>query len=383
MIVVHMDSGLGNQMLDYVEFLAIKKANPDQDVYIEKLIYDIPHHDGMFSMWNGYELGRIFGIKPPDIKEILSEEAYANILSKVEKSEFWKDNWNYGPHIRQALEDEGIKLTRYGRRLDLSGKRTGQGNTRSFTLEADGVNECNDLNCTVETKKNNVKDKVRCVITLFFQKTSLGYHTKRFLRKKEAKKLIDICNESYNINKKYDENAFVGHSLSFKYKGFDDEELNSLVKEVFLFPRIDEADTKNKEMMQIIQNNNAVSIHARRGDMLSLNGHCYTHGYFKRAVKYIKTHVENPIFVFFTDETSVGWCQENEDIFGLNFKKDRVYFVDWNIGEQSFRDMQLMAECHHNIFTESSFGFWGAYLNEHPDKITCAPDPLIMATNSF
>lgn len=60
----------------------------------------------------------------------------------------------------------------------------------------------------------------------------------------------------------------------------------------------------------------------------------------------------------------------------MDFKVDKVYFVDWNKGEESFRDMQLMAECKHNIFTQSSFGFWGAYLNTNPDKITCAPDPL-------
>ena len=78
---------------------------------------------------------------------------------------------------------------------------------------------------------------------------------------------------------------------------------------------------------------------------------------------------------------SIG--EENEKIFGLNFQKDTIRFVTWNAGRESFRDMQLMAACRHNIFTESTFGFWGAYLNENPDKITCAPDPTILATNWF
>ena len=89
------------------------------------------------------------------------------------------------------------------------------------------------------------------------------------------------------------------------------------------------------------------------------------------------------MFVFFTDENSVGWCEENEKIFGLNFSKDQVRFVTWNKGEDSYRDMQLMAACKHNIFTESTFGFWGAYLNQNPDKITCAPDCTMLATNTF
>lgn len=117
--------------------------------------------------------------------------------------------------------------------------------------------------------------------------------------------------------------------------------------------------------------------------MLFVNGYCYKYGYFKRAVRYIQERIENPVFYFFTDEKSVGWCQENEQIFGLDFQKDSVHFVDWNKGTDSYRDMQLMAACHHNIFTESSFGFWGAYLNEHPDKITCSPDPTWIATNDF
>ena len=135
--------------------------------------------------------------------------------------------------------------------------------------------------------------------------------------------------------------------------------------------------------MELIHDTNSVSIHARRGDLLFLNGHCYKFGFFKRAVRYIKKHVKDPVFIFFTDENSIGWCEENEKIFGLDFKKDRVEFVTWNKGEDSFRDMQLMVECKHNIFTESTFGFWGAFLNSNPDKITCAPDVTISSTNAF
>ena len=51
-----MDSGLGNQMLDYAEYLAIRESNPDGEIYIETLIYDLPDdRPGMFSKWNCYE----------------------------------------------------------------------------------------------------------------------------------------------------------------------------------------------------------------------------------------------------------------------------------------------------------------------------------------
>ena len=201
------------------------------------------------------------------------------------------------------------------------------------------------------------------------------------MRKLLVSKLIADANRAYDVFRKYPSDVYIGHSFAFKYKGFGIEKIDEKIRAAFTFPEIN--DERNQKMLEFIHGCNAVSIHARRSDLLFLNGYCYKYGFFKRSVKYIKRHVENPVFIFFTDENSVGWCEKNEKVFGLNFKKDKVYFVDWNKGKESFRDMQLMAECSHNIFTESTFGFWGAYLNRNPDKITCAPDPLILATNTF
>ena len=79
----------------------------------------------------------------------------------------------------------------------------------------------------------------------------------------------------------------------------------------------------------------------------------------------------------------IEWCKENSRIFGLDYSKDQVYFVDWNIGEDSFRDMQLMTHCKHGIITNSSFGWWGAYLIQNPNKITISPSLEINTTHHF
>lgn len=351
MRVVHMDSGLGNQMLDYAEYLAISRENQDEDCYLENLIYELPHKEGMFSMWNGYELEKIFGINPPNIKQVFDEEAWKRILKKVENSEFWKENWNYAPYITRAFDEEGVHLTNLGKKAEVLSEMP-------LTL----------------------KRRARLLTTCFFQ-TRIGYHVKRHLRKLLAERLITKANAEYDVFRKYPSDVYIGHSFAFKYKGFGIERVDNEIRKAFSFPAIE--DNRNKAMLELIHESNAVSIHARRSDLLFLNGYCYKYGFFKRSVKYIKKHVENPVFIFFTDEKSVGWCEKNEQIFGLDLKKDKIYFVDWNKGEESFRDMQLMAECKHNIFTESTFGFWGAYLNKNPGKITCAPDPMILATNSF
>lgn len=351
MLVVHMDSGLGNQMLDYLEYLMIQKNNPDQKCYLENLIYELPYKEGMFSMWNGYELERVFGLKIPNIREQFSEDAWNRILKYVEDSRFWEENWNYSPYIVQALEQEGIQLHNLGQ---------GAG--------------------YLDVERQERQSAIRHLLTCFFR-TAPGYHIKRLMRLALQKQLVERNRARYPIGEIYPEDSYVGHSLALKYKGFGIEQMDAEIRRDFQFPSI--TDLQNLKMLELVQNTNSVAIHARRGDMLFMNGHCYQYGFFRRSVHYIKRHVKNPVFVFFTDESSIGWCEENEHIFGLDFQKDRVEFVTWNKGQESFRDMQLMAQCKHNIFTESSFGFWGAYLNENPDKITCAPDCTILATNVF
>lgn len=351
MLVIHTDSGLGNQMLDYVEYLAIKRSNPGKECYLESLIYEIPRRDGMFSMWNGYELERVFGIHIPNIREKFSADAWKRILKSVEKSGFWKEDWNYSPYIVESMAKEGIRLNNLG----------------------EGVGY---LDSSIQKKHR----WLRHLLTQFFR-TASGYHLKRWLRLILTDKMIEKNKERYKVFREYPDNSFVGHSLAFKYKGFQIEDFDKEIREAFVFPAI--TDEKNRQMLAYIKSVNAVAIHARRSDLLFVNGHCYEHGFFRRSVRYIKKRVVDPVFVFFTDENSVGWCEKNGKIFGLDFHKDQVRFVTWNRGTESYRDMQLMAECKHNIFTESSFGFWGAYLNSNPNKITCAPDCTILATNTF
>ena len=351
MRVIHMDSGLGNQMLDYAEYLAIRETNPDGEYYLENLIYELPHMPGMFSQWNGYELERIFGIHFPNIKECFDQSQWEEILKEVAESQFWKEDWNFAPYIVEAFQRQGLKL----------------------------VSMIPDKRPALQ-KKAGRKAKLRGELTDFFR-TAPGYHTKRLLRRIFQKYILEKKNQSIDVFRRYPQDVLAGHSLAFRYKGFGMERIEKQIREAFQFPPI--LDEKNLRMLELIRNTNSVSIHARRSDMLFVNGDCYRYGYFKRAVHYIRKRTEKPVFIFFCDENSIGWCEKNEKVFDLDFQKDDIYFVDWNKGLESFRDMQLMAQCKHNIFTQSSFGFWGAWLNENPNKITCAPDILFEATNSF
>jgi hypothetical protein len=83
------------------------------------------------------------------------------------------------------------------------------------------------------------------------------------------------------------------------------------------------------------------------------------------ALKKITSCIETPHFFIFSDDTE--WAQENL-YFEHPFK-----FITHNGAEKSYEDMRLMSLCRHNIIANSSFSWWGAWLNRNPEKIVIAP----------
>ncbi|MEL7648001.1 MAG: alpha-1,2-fucosyltransferase [Sedimentibacter sp.] len=336
-------------MLDYAEYLALKRSNPNEKCYIENLIYEIGDSQSAISMWNGYELESVFDIKAPNIKEIFSEDQWNEIINHVKESRFWLDNWRYSDAVCKAFANEGVLLKPLNNRPSLEEKE----------------------------KTNGILKRTRTR----FAGTYIGYSVKRLLYIVFQNAVIKKVSTPEKLFYATDEDIYGGHFLKFQYKGNGIDNIDADIRQAFKFSEI--TDDKNLVCLDIINSTNSVSIHARRGDMLGINKYCYEYGYFKRAVKFIKRKVADPVFFFFCDPGSVEWCRENYDIFGLDKNEDTVNFVDWNKGNQSYRDMQLMSKCKHNIITTSSFGWWGAYLNENPNKITCSPDIRINTTNSF
>jgi hypothetical protein len=127
---------------------------------------------------------------------------------------------------------------------------------------------------------------------------------------------------------------------------------------------------RNLELAAEITSVNAVSLHVRRGDYVSDPKTTATHRvcsleYYHSAIKYIADHVERPHFFVFSDD--MDWVKSNlKSQFPLSY-------VDHNQGADSYNDMRLMSLCHHHIISNSSFSWWGAWLDDRPDKIVIAP----------
>ena len=95
MKVVHIESGLGNQMLSFCEYMALKSINANEKFYIENIVYDIPECNDVICQWNGYELKHIFGINVPNVRELFTEAQWDNIIKSIRDSQFWFHNWNW------------------------------------------------------------------------------------------------------------------------------------------------------------------------------------------------------------------------------------------------------------------------------------------------
>lgn len=136
---------------------------------------------------------------------------------------------------------------------------------------------------------------------------------------------------------------------------------------------------KNAELVSQMTQVNAISLHVRRGDYVNNSKTNSVHGvcsldYYQAAVEYISRRVENPCFFVFSDD--IPWVKKNLKI-GMPCE-----YVDHNQGPASHLDMQLMSKCRHHIIANSSFSWWGAWLNLDPHKIVIAPRKWFSASKN-
>jgi hypothetical protein len=127
---------------------------------------------------------------------------------------------------------------------------------------------------------------------------------------------------------------------------------------------------QNIEISSRMQDCQSVSLHVRRGDYVT---HAATSKvlnvcsleYYRKAITHIADHVTSPKFFVFSDD--LPWVKNN---LKATFQ---IEYVDGNQGPQSYIDMQLMSHCKHHVIANSSFSWWGAWLNPSPKKVVIAP----------
>jgi hypothetical protein len=114
---------------------------------------------------------------------------------------------------------------------------------------------------------------------------------------------------------------------------------------------------------EVLSHSNTVAIHYRSYDKEDPHHEVYAAcdvDYYQRAMSLFS---KDTLFVIFSND--MAWCKKNFKNLSYQF-----YFVE---GEPHYHDLYLMSMCHHNIICNSSFSWWGAYLNKNIDKVVIAP----------
>ena len=159
------------------------------------------------------------------------------------------------------------------------------------------------------------------------------------------------------------------------FKGFYQSErffsdIEQEVRKAFAFDMSKASDRSVQMAARMDGDVNSVSLHVRRGDYLEPKhwentGSVCQLPYYRNAIAEIKSRLKNPVFYVFSDD--LEWVKENLPL-------DNAVYIDWNKGNDSWQDMMLMSHCRRHIICNSTFSWWGAWLDPHKDKTVIVPE---------
>jgi hypothetical protein len=170
----------------------------------------------------------------------------------------------------------------------------------------------------------------------------------------------------------FDPSVFAVHADTY-FDGYWQSEqyfapIADVLRQVFTFKRPLEPSAVGQA--ERIETSTAVSLHVRRGDYVThaaTNAYLATCGpeYYARAVAHVAERIVDAQFFIFSDDPA--WARAHIQAPGT------PVFIEGNVGDKSYVDMQLMSRCQHHIIANSSFSWWGAWLDPHPHKVVVAP----------
>lgn len=243
-----------------------------------------------------------------------------------------------------------------------------------FELDATGYENQNPLNTKRAYELSCFKTKVILSESSKVKKHKTFYN---LLCKIFSRLGIKLKNSSYYIEHDFTyqqeindltinrEVYFEGYWQSYKY--FESIR-TTLLKE---FTCNEELDEQNKNILNSIYASNSISLHIRRGDYVSNPKAKAVHGvceleYYQEAIKYMQEHNQSSKIIWYVFSDDIEWVKSNLSI-------ENAVYINNNKGIAAYKDIVLMSKCKHNVIANSSFSWWGAWLNDNPSKIVVAP----------
>jgi len=213
---------------------------------------------------------------------------------------------------------------------------------------------------------------------------SLKYKQENFLQKKirKLRKMPNPLTSSYykEHHFNFDEKVYTCGINSYFEGYWQSEKYFLKFREDLLqeFSLKNKLHSQSKEYQKKILLTESVSLHIRRGDYVSSSKTNSVHGtcdleYYKKAVSDMQKNVQQPYFFIFSDD--LPWAKEN-----LDFIKN-IIFVDIAEDIPDHEEIILMSQCQHNVIANSSFSWWGAWLNQNSEKLVIAPKKWFIDTS--
>ena len=233
-------------------------------------------------------------------------------------------------------------------------------NSLSFTKRSVGLN---NFNIHLEQASKDEINKFK-----YFENIFLARVERKLVKK------MPFLNKRYlvqNLNKtEYGKADFRNNCYYDGYWQSEDyfEPIINKLKKEFKSSFIPVLDDINNSHLNEIKNSKSVSIHIRRGDYISIKSNeaifcTCSINYYEKAIKYINDKINNPLFFVFSDD--IEWVKNN-------FKGEQFRIIANNSHSPEL-DLFLMSNCKHNIIANSSFSWWGAWLNQNRNKIVISP----------
>ena len=181
---------------------------------------------------------------------------------------------------------------------------------------------------------------------------------------KQLMRVMDEDSDVYNLqNMDRAPNIVMGYWQNIEYF----LEYDSEIKKLFVFPVV---PSRWNVFPTNTSRKSSVAIHVRRGDYVSdpeaskLHLICDTLWY-QDAWKYMRMNVDNCYAIVFSDD--INWARENLSLDG------EIYYVSNDLLRPPWVDMANISSCKHHILSNSSFGWWAAFLGCEANSIVVAP----------
>lgn len=128
-----------------------------------------------------------------------------------------------------------------------------------------------------------------------------------------------------------------------------------------------ELTADNLKLFDKIQKTNSIAVSVRCKDDYVKLGWSLPWSYYNNAIEEISKRIENPVFYLFADDI-------NNAMQNIDCKFKMIPCPSYDDNSRYSCGIYMMSHCRHAIIANSTYSWWGGYLNINKDSIIMFPD---------